>query len=260
MPRSEQGGDKLQGGEIRVKEREHGKVYRWFDNFWYHHKWKTIIALFLVVVILVCVLQLCEKEEDGDITVLLAGPYGFSDEATYNNLRNALSLSVYLKDYDGNGASRADLVTYTLYSAAQIEALRVRTDENGNPDPVEVSTISNTKDYNAYNQYLMTGDTSVLFLDPWLFEELAAKGEYLADLVTLYGAAPEGAVSDPTGGDRCLGVRLADTALYRDHNAVQVLPADTVLCLLGPYFVGKSSNEKEYAKAVEYFGALVGVQ
>ena len=24
-------------------ERPHGKVYRWLDNFWYHHKWKTII-------------------------------------------------------------------------------------------------------------------------------------------------------------------------------------------------------------------------
>ena len=119
MQGPENGGDKLPGGEINVRpslrgKREHGRVYRWFDNFWYHHKWKTIIALFLVVVILVCVLQMCQKEESGDITVLLAGPYGFSDEAAYNNLRNALSLSVYLKDYDGNGVSRADLITYTL--------------------------------------------------------------------------------------------------------------------------------------------------
>ena len=166
-----------------------------------------------------------------------------------------------MRDYDGNGVSRADLITYTVYSGTQIEALRARVDENGDPDPIEVNALTNSQVYGNYNQYVSTGDTSVLFLDPWLFEELAAKGEYLVDLVTLYGAAPEGAVyRGGEGGEKCLGVRLGDTALYRDHTAVQVLPADTVLCLLGPYFIGKSSDEKEYAKAVEYFGALIAVR
>ena len=61
--------EKLQGGDIHVpptlrarrREREHGRVYKWFDNFWYHHKWKTIISLSLAVIILVCTLQMSHK-------------------------------------------------------------------------------------------------------------------------------------------------------------------------------------------------------
>ena len=36
--------EKLQGREIQLgggrarTERQHGKLYLWFDNFWYHHK------------------------------------------------------------------------------------------------------------------------------------------------------------------------------------------------------------------------------
>ena len=74
--------DKREAHEIRFAprppqkpEREHGRVYRWLDNFWYHHKWATIAALFLVIVLTVCVLQMCSREEKGDITVVTAGPY-----------------------------------------------------------------------------------------------------------------------------------------------------------------------------------------
>ena len=109
--RNEEKDQKLQSdGEIHIPsirdrraEREHGKVYRWLDNFWYHHKWKTILSLFLVFTILVCTLQMCSKEEKGDISVMMAGPYTFLDnEAGLSSLR--LCLARYLpEDYDGNG-------------------------------------------------------------------------------------------------------------------------------------------------------------
>ena len=55
-----------------------------------------------------------------------------------------------------------------------------------------------------------------------------------------------------------LGVRLGDTALYRDNSAVrEKLPADTVICLLGAYVVGNSSNEKVYRNAVDTFLAFI---
>ena len=45
--------DKLEGRELHLgrrgdavrRDRPHGKLYRWFDNFWYHNKWKTIISV-----------------------------------------------------------------------------------------------------------------------------------------------------------------------------------------------------------------------
>ena len=266
--------DKLQSdGEIRVPslrnkkpEREHGRLYKWFDNFWYHHKWKTLLSLFLILTILVCTLQMCEKEEKGDISVMMAGPYSFVDNAAaLTSLRQCLARYMPA-DYDENGVKQVDAVTYMIYSQQQLDDMAKERDENGQLVYGNMGTIkqTNVQNYSQYNTYMMLGETSVLFLDPWLFEEMAKKeNDYLADLSVTYGKAPEeGAVeyTDRSGNTRIVGVRLGDTALYRDNLAVsQVLPEDTVLCLMSPYVIGKSSSEEEYQKAVDLFAALAGM-
>ena len=259
---------KLQSdGEIHIPSmrdrhaaREHGKLYRWFDNFWYHHKWKTLISLFLIVTVLVCTLQMCGREEKGDISVMMAGPYTFLDnEEGLSSLR--LCLARYLPDdYDGNGKRQVDAVSYMIYSKEQIEEIQKGTDEDGNPIRVNTTTIQ--QNYEQYNTYMMLGETSVLFLDPWLFEEMAKKeNDYLCDLFETFEKTPEsGAVNytDKDGNTKLLGVRLGDTALYRDNIAVSsVLPADTILCLMNPYWLGDAD---EYQKSVDFYAALAGLQ
>ena len=90
------------------------------------------------------------------------------------------------------------------------------------------------------------------------------ENDYLSDLLETYGKLPaEGAVTytDKDGNTKTLGVRLGDTALYRDNVAVSaVLPEDTVLCLMSPYFFGKSGDKDEYQKAVDFYAALAGLQ
>lgn len=267
MMQENQNKEKLQGGEIHFparerKERAHGRVYKWFDNFWYHHKWKTIISLVLAVIVLVCTLQMCQRESKGDISVVVAGPYNFTvEEGAFTELRNCLSRSSFLKDYDEDGISRADIQYFPIYSEAQIKEMREHMNDEGDPEPIEVNTLYNAQNYNKYNQYMMTGETSVLLLDPWLFEEMAAKGEYLVDLSLLYGKAPEGAVyyTDSEGKDHLFGVRLGDIPLYQNL-AMQVLSPDTVLCLMGPYFMGNSADEAVYDRSVAYFAALAGIR
>ncbi len=269
MQHRDRNDEKLQAREIefgptlrKKKEKEHGKLYRWFDNFWYHHKWKTIVCLFLVVVILVCTLQMCGKEKEGDISVILAGPYGFTNnEKGYTALRSQLSLHLP-EDYDGDGARRVDMVTFTLYSKEQILELKNHVDEEGNEAPIQINTATNSQEYNSYNDYLKTGESSIAFVDPWLFSELAGKADFLVDINEAFGMEPEGALylSDVNGQMRCFGVRLGDTKLYQNSAAMRTLPEDTVLCLIAPYFMGKSSDEAEYRKVKEYFAALIGVQ
>ena len=49
------------------------KFAKWFDNYWYHYKWITIGAVFLIVVIIVSIVQSVEKKKE-DITLVYAGP------------------------------------------------------------------------------------------------------------------------------------------------------------------------------------------
>jgi len=269
--RNEQKDQKLQGdGEIRIpslrdrkKEREHGKVYKWFDNFWYHHKWKTLISLFLIIVILVCTLQMCGKEETGDVSVVLAGPYTFVDDAArLTSLRQCLAR--YLPtDYDGNGVRQVDIAHYMIYSKEQLEKMQNEKDENGAAVHSNIGIIrqSNTQNYTQYNNYMMLGESAVLFLDPWLFAEMAEKEGALVDVATRFDTTPAGVVTyTDKKGNAVTGVRLGDTALYRENLAVsQALPADTVLCLMNPLVIGKSSNEEDYRHMQEFYAALVGV-
>ena len=246
----------------RRAERTHGKLYLWFDNFWYHNKWKTLGCLFLAVVILVCTLQMCQKEDKGDIMVLLAGPYNLSnDQVAYNDLRACLAR--YLPaDYDENGKKQVDLDAHAIYSAEQIKELQSSVDEDGNP--IRINTAANSQNYEHYNRRMMLGESSVLFLDPWLYEQLAGNknGEYLMDIVETFGAQPEGALSfEKDGKVHIYGVRLGDTALYRNNKAVSnVLPEDTVVCLLAPYLMSTSNDPEVYRNAKSFYAALVGLQ
>ena len=60
---------KIPAGEIKDKS----EFLKWFDNFWYHYKVHTIIVLFALFVLIVCVLQTCTSSSGGDITIMYAG-------------------------------------------------------------------------------------------------------------------------------------------------------------------------------------------
>ena len=244
-----QGRDVQLGGGTTRAERQHGKIYLWFDNFWYHHKWKTIIISFFAVVVLVCVLQMCGKEKKGDINVVTVGPYNFiSEDSGITDLKKCLA--TYLPaDYDEDGVKKVDIVSYTVYSEEQIVALQQQ--------DVFVNTANNKIEYDNFYSYLQTGEASILLLDPWLYEEMQGK---LIDLGSLLGYLPEGAITstDADGKTVCYGVSLGDTALYKENSSMQVLPEDTVICLVTPLFMGKNSDEAEFAKAKEFVVALIG--
>lgn len=254
--------DKIEAQEIHIggvkrsrEARPRGKFGTWLENFWYHHKWKAIIAFSFTVIALICTLQMCNKEKQ-DTSVLLVGPYQLSDsEAGYTALKH--TLSTYLPENTGrNGSGNVGIVHYSVYSKAQIETLKENVDENGTPAPIYIDTAVNTQAYKQYTDYLMTGETSVLFIDPWLFEELKKReAPYLVNLIDRYKTTPVGGVIEQDGA--CYGVRLGDTALYQNNSSVRAaLPPDTVIVLAHKHFY---TTDKTYDLASDYFASLVGI-
>ena len=257
-PRNKQ--DKIEAQDIHIggvkrtrEERPKGKLAAWLDNFWYHHKWKTIIAFSFTVIALICVLQTCSKEKQ-DTTVLLVGPYQLTEsEAGYHALRGALSSYLPEENKGGN----VGIVHYDIYSEEQINALRANVDENGEPAPIYIDTALNSQNNKQYHEYLMTGETSVLFLDPWLLEEMKKREDpYLVNLVERFETTPVGGVIEENGA--CYGVRLGDTAFYQSSAAVRdTLPADTLVVLAHQHWY---ASKRDYQLASDYFAALVGIQ
>lgn len=232
--------DKLEAAEIQPRTR----FGKWLDNFWFHYKWPVIGVAFLLVVFLICTLQTCGKE-DSDISVLYAGPVLLSDSER-EGVRSAVTY-ILPSDINGDGKKYVDLITYQIYSEEQIKVIEAETDISGVHGSVNRSYNSNN--YDSYYNYLLTGETSVLLLDPSLYEVLVS-GDRLQKLTDVLGYTPEGAVGE-------YGVRLGDTEIYKYYSVMQALPEDTVVCILRPYVVGKSSKEKLYEYEKQMFRAIV---
>ena len=233
---------KIPAGEIKDKS----EFLQWFDNFWYHYKVHTIIVLFALFVLIVCVLQTCTSSSGGDITIMYAGR-GYMTTEQREGVRSVFN-AVMPDDFDGRDGKYTEIVTYHVMSEQQLKDMAAETDEDGRPK-YEVNRGFYTKEYESYNNMLMTGEFSVCLLDPWLYESLADAGR-LKRLADVLGAVPEGAVGE-------CGVRLGDTQLYQYYDAIKVLPEDTVICILTPYIFGATSDKDFYAQNVEMFRAII---
>ena len=258
--------EKLEGRDVTFAaasrtDRPHGKVYRWLDNFWYHHKWKTIIITFFAVVVLVCTLQMCNRQAANDVGILIAGPKSFiSEDSGLSDIEGLLS-SCVPQDYNEDGRKNVDIHSYTIFSEEQIKALANHVGEDGRPAPIQVNTSTNSNNYQQFFSYLQTGETAVLLVDPWIFEKV--KG-VLIDLSTQLDFVPQGAVysTGEDGQEHLFGVRLGDTALYQNNSALRALDENTVawsedavLCMVSKLV---TTNENAYAQSVAYFAELVG--
>ena len=61
--------NKLENEEVKMKK---GKFSLWIENFFYHYKWHTIGVAFVLIVVLICTLQMCDKTSY-DMLIVYAG-------------------------------------------------------------------------------------------------------------------------------------------------------------------------------------------
>ncbi len=221
-----------------------GRFAKWLDNFWYHHKWAVIGIAVAVVILLVCILQTCSREEE-DITLAYAGPTVLSI-SEMEQIGSVLE-NIMPGDLDENGDKHIAWMTYQIYSKEQIEALADKTDPQGNS--IYVDRSYNSDQYSTYSNYLKTGETSVYLLDPWLYAELVG-ADRLMPLSEVLGEVPDSAID-------AYGIRLGDTELYEEYGVLRLLPADTIVCLMRQHVVGKSGDDEIYRFECEMFRSLV---
>lgn len=232
--------EKKPSGEIVVD----GRFAKWFDNFWYHYKWVTIGLSALLIILVICIAQSCSREKR-DLMIVYAGHRSIS-VAEQRQLGDLMS-RLLPEDFDQNGEKVANIAMYQIFSEEQIKLIESQTDADGNP--IRIDREHNTNQYSTYTSYLQTGGSSIYLLDPWLYEELRKSGG-LRPLSEVFSEIPQGAIDE-------YGICLGDTDLYRNYDVLKVLPEDTVLCLMQPLVMGRSSKAKVYGFEEETFRSFV---
>ena len=220
------------------------KFAKWFDNYWYHYKWITLGAIFLVIVIIVAAVQSIEKKKE-DITIVYAGPAYLTPTQTVS--MQEVFNTVMPEDFDGNGEKYTAMVEYLVYSEEQIKELEAETDELG--VQVDINNQVITENYKNFETYVLVGESAICFIDEELYRNLSVHDR----LVPLNVALGENSGYEEDE----YGIRLGSLDLYEEYSALRKLPEDTVVCVLRQTVSGKISKDKNYENELEMFRAIV---
>ena len=226
--------EKRPEGEIKLRS----PFIKKLDNYFYHYKWHTIIAAFLVIVLIVCSLQMCRKKKY-DVEIMYAGPYIASSAMGSSDLSQT--------------QFRIDVST----SFANAVAV--------NGEAPEVNFIYNWVDVgapqdnlNLYYNEIAAGSILIYLVTPDLFSAVYAEGGFM-NVKELIPELPEELYyKEGDGTVNHHGVLLSETTLG-GTNGFKELPKDTILCIRTvPYnFLTRFRIKKQHDAAKEVFIAAL---
>lgn len=241
------------------------------SNFWYYHKWHTVVALFLIFTVLICSLQMCSKESY-DVHIMYAGPHEFKrtsqsgDVAPYVNALS--SLKYFSNDYNGDGKVSVDFLDLYLLTSQEMQ--------NASKDPeteLNYPLLSNNKE--TFTNNLMYSDFYVCLLSIAVYEQYKTVSDvsvftdlekYVESGVPyylngeLFGINADTATSDALQFYDNAAIYLSSTALYSTPEFSK-LPKDTLICLriksaVASHF-GKETTETLYKNSESYVKELI---
>ena len=212
-------------------------VLKWLDNFWYHYKWHTLIAIFFVVLISVSVAQMCKKNSY-DIYIMYAGQHDVERKSEtgvteYETLLQGLTK--VSDDFDGDGKVSVSFLPLFLPSNEEIKEI---TKEDG----VEVNTMVIKDNSEIFNTNIVYSNYYLCFLSKSLYETYRTISD-VEIFVPLEGYVA-GTEAELYAKDAIL---LSSTALGKSAGFAD-FPPDTVICLrntteVSENLTGASSRE-----------------
>ena len=240
--------EKIKGDDIEIKPNgndidftSESKFLRWWDNYWYHYKWHTIIAAFVILLIVFVCGQIADDPKQ-DVIVTYCGPMTFLNAET-EDLREALN-RIMPDDFDGSGEKYTEIVRYNVFSPEALEA-----DRMPNGGQATINPAFNAKQMTDFDTFMSFGECSVFLLSEHMYEYVKPRGA-LKPLADALGEAPANARDE-------YSIYLKDTPYYALEPALQRLPEDTLVCIAAPYDLGNSADPEYYARSLAMLRAIV---
>ena len=238
--------EKLSGEGISIRH----PVFLWFENVWYHYKWTILVVAFFLFVAIVCLVQ-CTTTPHKDAYITFGGSYTMtSDEkVAVERVFNELSKKVF-----GEEGLAVGVTDFPFYTEEELRALYTDPETGDFNGPAfHAAKGMNTNRLEELSSYMMTGECSIWLVNTSVYEAQHMSEKLAVPLADTFATIPAGAYDE-------YAIRLGDTAIYQYYEALQVLPADTLIVLTYPYFMGASSNEQTYEQFKTLYRAIVEFQ
>lgn len=238
--------EKLAGEGIAIRH----PVFLWFENLWYHYKWTILMVAFFLFVTIVCLVQ-CTTTPHKDVYITFGGSYTMTSEEKTAVERVFAEVS---KQTFGEKALAVGVTDYPFYTEEELRALYTDP-ETGDFNGAAYNTAKgmNVNRLKELSSYMGTGDCSIWLVNTSVYEAQHMSEKLAVPLANIFETTPVGAYDE-------YAIRLGDTAIYQYYEALQVLPADTLIVLTHPYFMGASSNEETYTQFKALYKAIVEFQ
>ena len=201
------------------------------QNFWYHYKWHSVAALVVVLVVVVCVLQFCQREEY-DAYILYAGSYNIGRTAEDGDVPEIVDITSSLKkiaeDFDGNGEININFNNYYYLS----------NDEASERDDVNSGLLAS--DTKALSSVLEHSEYYLLFISKAVYENYHKVGDddLFVDLTSYASYNPDAKFYAPNA-------ILLSSIDASKRAGLSSLSEDTLICIRFPSILGGKSKEHQ---------------
>ena len=98
------------------------KFLKWFDNYWYHYKWHTIVGAFVAVFLVIVIGQMASKEKV-DVYIMYAGPKSFTP-AVIHEIEDAFE--DIMPDLNGDGKKIVQFTDIMYLTDKKIEEYKAQ--------------------------------------------------------------------------------------------------------------------------------------
>ena len=193
------------------------------ENFWYYNKWFVIVGGIFAIFFIIAFVQIITKVES-DVDIMYVGPSQVAS-ANVEDMQENIS-AVVKRDFNDDGEIFVKIISYKVYTG----------ESNGEFDAFQKGEIE------GYTTELIAGDSTILLLDPVIYEGLKKDG-IIMPLTEVLGF-------EPTVANDGYSFKLSELPLYKKPG-FSALPKDTVLCV--KYTRSFALLDKESAEAKHSF-------
>ena len=231
---------------------EKGRFGKWFENFWYHYKWHTIFTVFILLVVTVCTLQMCKKEEY-DVHIIYAGSENVSriiedgeDISEYEVLYKSIKESV--DDFDKNGKVHFSFEPMYMLTTPEIEKIEkdLADKKDSGEGSYELNYAQLSDNNRAFAERIQYSDVYVFLISEPLYHKYQQQATEQSS--SLFVSIRELGANNPSLK------YLDDSAIYLSSTefgklpGLSDLPDDTLITLravgaLSTIFDGEKTNE-----------------
>lgn len=218
---------------------------KWFENYWYHYKWQTLIALVFIVTFAIGFGQIFAEKNNYDVYALYAGAE-YLQKLPHDEILNVLedaAETVSKKSDKGEGKDKndANLQMLIYLTDEQIEAQRKEVEEKG--EVFVFNYVENNNVFRTYMKQLVSGENVIMFLDPAMYDT-AEVNDALYNVQDIIGRKIPGMTESGKG------IVLGESGLFEKYPAFAAMPEDSVVCFKkvthAMKLIGKSESKDSH--------------